>query len=196
MTGARPALAQNGEGSGQGSELRLRPGDAVRLEVRDEPELAGEYLIDRDGQALLPIVGLVNVAGRSFEDVRREVREAYGRQVARAEVRLTPVLRIAVLGEVTRPGLVAADPTYTLADLIASAGGLSPSADRNAIHLVRAGAPVVTLPVEELATSRIQVLPGDQVQVDRRSWIQENLSIFVGYGASVLAALVTALVLR
>jgi protein involved in polysaccharide export with SLBB domain len=106
------------------------------------------------------------------------------------------VLRIAVLGEVIQPGLIPVDPTFTLADIVASAGGLTPSADRGDIALVRDGQRVLTTSIEELALARAAVLSGDQVFVGRRSWVSENIPILVGGGVSVIATLITALILR
>ena len=193
----RLLAAQTPEGVG-GGPLRLRPGDAVRLEVRDEPDLTADYPLDGEGKALLPMIGLVSVAGRPFDDVRRDVIAAYGKEVNDApnRVRITPVLRIAVLGEVMQPGLVPVDPTFGLADVGASAGGLTPSANRRSISLVRDGQPLVTTSMDELALVRTSILSGDQVVVGRRSWVQENMPILVGGAVSVVGALITALVLR
>ena len=181
-----------------GEPLRLRPGDSVRLEVRDEPELLGDYAVDTEGHVLLPLVGLVSVVGRPFEEVRRDLLSAFGRELtdAAGRVRVTPVLRIAVLGEVMHPGLVPVDPTFSLADILASAGGLTPSADRKAISLVRDGQPLLTTTMDELLQVRTSIHSGDQVVVGRRSWINENMSILVGGSVSVMAALLTALLLR
>lgn len=176
--------------------IRLLPGDAVRLEVGDEPELAGDYPVDGSGTALLPLIGLKRVTDRPFEEVRLELMDAYAKELSRPMVRLTPVFRIAVLGEVNRPGLVSVDPTFSLADVVASAGGLAPTADRDAIHLVRGGERLMTSTADQLTLARTQILSGDQVMVGRQSWFQDNLPIFVGASASVVAALVTALVLR
>ena len=176
--------------------LVLRPGDALRLEVRDEPGLTGEYRVDDQGSALLPLLGVVRVAGRDFEEVRREVIAGFARELVRPEVRLMPLLRIAVLGEVARPGLVSVDPTYGLAELVAHAGGLTPTADRERISLIRDGRPVLTVTAESLPTVEAALRSGDQVIVGRRGWLIDNLPVFIGAGTSVVAALITALVLR
>jgi polysaccharide export outer membrane protein len=190
-----PLAAQSTD---DGEALRLRPGDALRLEVRDEPELLGDYAVDSEGTVLLPLVGHVSVVGRPFDEVRRDVLAAYGRELADANgrVRVTPVLRIAVLGEVMQPGLVPVDPTFTMADVLASAGGLTPAADRGSISLVRDGRSVLTTSMDELAMVQAPIHSGDRVVVGRRSWMQDNLSILVGGGVSVVAALITALLLR
>jgi polysaccharide export outer membrane protein len=178
--------------------LRLRPGDALRLEIRDEPQMRGDYPVDVEGLSLLPLVGLVPVAGRPFDQVRRDVLAAYGRELAEASerVRVTPVMRIAVIGEVMRPGLVPVDPSFALADVLASAGGVTPFANRKSISLMREGQPVLVTTIDDIGAVRVAIQSGDQLFVRRRSWVQDNMPILVGGGVSVLATLLTALILR
>jgi polysaccharide biosynthesis/export protein len=193
----RLLAAQTADGSG-GETYRLRPGDALRIEIRDEPSQGGNFTVDDSGRALLPLIGFVRVAGRPFDEVRREVLAAYERELVdpASRVRVTPVLRISVLGEVMSPGLVPVDPTFSLADVVASAGGLTSQANRKSISLVRDGETVVTTSLDELAQVRTPILSGDHVVVGRRSWMYENMSILVGGAVSVAAAVVTALILR
>jgi polysaccharide export outer membrane protein len=176
--------------------VRLRAGDAVRLEVRDEPDLTGEYRVDESGRVLLPLIGMVQVAGRAFEDVRRDVDAAYGRELANGEARITPLLRIAVMGEVREPGLFPVDPTYTLADVLALAGGLGPEADHDEIELVREGQRVWSGTDAEAVALVRALQSGDQVIVGRRSWVSMNSPALIGAGASLVVAIVTTLLLR
>ena len=176
--------------------LRLRPGDGVRLEVRDEPQLAGEYLVDERGQVLLPLVGLVEVAGRDFEAVRRAVVADFRGELAHEDVRLTPLIRIAVLGEVRQPGLYPVDPTYSLADVLAGAGGLGPEADRDRVELVRDGRVVRSVSEADAVALGEALRSGDQVVVARRSWFSQNSQAVLGAGISILVALTTALLVR
>ena len=191
---AAPAAAQSA-GVVDGA-VRLRAGDAVRLEVRDEPTLGGEIRVDEGGEILLPLVGLVAVAGRDFTDVRREVLAAYGRELAHREVRLTPLLRIAVLGEVRNPGLYPVDPTHTLGDVLALAGGLGPDADRSHIRIVREGRVLNDVREQDAPALAQPLRSGDQVVVGRRGWAGANSAALVGAGASLLVAVLTSLILR
>ena len=175
--------------------LRLRPGDAVRLQVRDEPDLAGEFPVDESGEVMLPLIGLVRVAARDFEEVRREVAAGFDRELSQGEISLTPLLRIAVLGEVREPSLYAVDPTHTLADVLALAGGLSPSADASRITLVRDGA-AIELSAGERGGLDQGLRSGDQIVVGRRSWVSENLAIIVSAATSLTVAVITTLLLR
>ncbi len=176
--------------------LRLRPGDAVRLLVRDEPGLKGEYTVDPEGQILLPMVGLTRVAGRDFDEVRREVVDRYGHELVRGEVQIVPLLRIAVLGEVRQPALYPVDPTYTLADVLALAGGLAGSADPKHVALVRGGQTIPLVVRDGAPTLDAGFRSGDQLVVGRRSWLRENATALVTTGASIAVAVVTALVVR
>lgn len=178
------------------AEQSLRPGDGVYLQVRDEPELAGEYPVAEDGRVLLPLIGFVSVAARPFDVVRAEVRERYGRELVDPEIQVSPRIRIAVLGEVRQPGLFPVDPMLTVAEIIATAGGLTPSANRDRIEVLREGEVVVAEVVPESRVSEIRVRSGDQIVVGRQGWLRENLPIVLSAGASIVVAAVTSLILR
>lgn len=185
----------------------LRPGDRVLFELLAEPALVpespdiailspAELTVDDEGRVLLPVAGLVQIAGRPFGEVRREVERKVAAEFRRGAVRLTPLLRIAVLGEVRAPGLFSADPTMRLADILAAAGGLTESADRGDVRLVRAGEADLVRTQAELAASPVLLRSGDRIVVGRRSWAAENLPFLIGAGASIAAALVTSLLIR
>jgi protein involved in polysaccharide export with SLBB domain len=193
MWSAEPCLAQSEPSAGP---LRLRPGDSVRLEVRDEPALRGDFLVDDGGQVLLPILGLVDVAGRDFAEVRREVVNRFDRELERAEIRLIPLLRIAVLGEVRQPSLYPVDPTFTLLDVLALAGGLSPSADPRRVSLVRDGRTMELTMQAGSSALEAGLRSGDQVVVGRRSWLRENMAVVMTTAASIGIAVFTAVLVR
>jgi polysaccharide export outer membrane protein len=178
----------------------------VRLQVFLEQGLASisgldlrapmEYDVGADGQAFIPVVGPIRVAGRDFAEVRREIEHAVTREFASATVRVTPVLRIAVLGEVRAPRLLPVDPTVTVADVIAAVGGLTEMADRDEIQLVRGGQIVLDVSADELVGLQDRLQSGDRIMVGRRSWVSQNTPFLLGAGASVLAAVLTSLLLR
>src|SRR5690606_18676657 len=107
----------------------------------------------------------------------------------------SPLLRIAVLGEVRSPSLYAVDPTHTLADLLALAGGFTPSADRDRVLRVRDGAED-ELSGEEQVDLAQGLRSGDQIVVVRRSWFSENAALLLSTGVSITVAVLTALILR
>ena len=177
-------------------DVRLRPGDVVRLQVEGEGAMNGDYPVLRDGTVLLPMVGLMPVGGRPFDEAAGEIRAAYGVELRDASVTVTPVLRVAVLGEVRQPGLMHLDPTYTLTDVLAAAGGLTPDGAPDDVTLLRDGRPF-RLSIETGAVTDLPPLrSGDQLVVGRRSWIDRNLPVLVSAGGTVVAAFITSLILR
>ena len=173
--------------------LRLRPGDAVRLLIAEDSLLSGDYPVAEDGDALFPIVGLLRVGGRDFTDVRRDLAAALSRELRGPGFQITPLMRVAVLGEVRAPGLYLIDPTFAVSDVLAQAGGLLESANPRGIRLLRVGGEPRAV---DPARPDVALRPGDQLIVARRSWVRENMSIFVGAIASVAAAAATALIVQ
>src|SRR5262245_60945105 len=119
--------------SAQTPENRLRPGDGVRIEVKYEPDLSKEYVIGADGQLFLPTIGKIKAADRPFSELHEDLMRAFATELADPVVRITPLVRISVLGEVRAPGLFLIDPTFTVMDVLARAGGLLPTANPHRI---------------------------------------------------------------
>lgn len=195
-----------GQASPSGRGVRLGPGDAVRMELYpDRAMLAGgglgsgvprDFYVDESGHVLLPVAGAVRVEGRDFEEVRAEVERAFAAEFHDALVRLVPLLRISVLGEVRMPGLVPVDPTMTLSDVVAAAGGLTNLADESNIRLMRGGEVVSVSSAQDIVQRRDPLVSGDQIVVGRKSWASQNSPWLIGAAASVLASVLTALLVR
>lgn len=175
--------------------VQLRPGDGVRIEIKDEKDLSGEFEIGIDGSILLPAIGSIRVAERPFDEVERDLRSAYGAQLLNPVLRVTPLVRIAVLGEVRQPGLLLVDPTHAVADVLARAGGLLPSGNQKRIA-IRTQSGTLVGHYDFTSPAMVQLSSGDQIMVPRRGWMSENLGIFLGAAGSVAVALITAVVLR
>ncbi|MEX2283320.1 MAG: polysaccharide biosynthesis/export family protein [Gemmatimonadota bacterium] len=179
-----------------GTAVHLRAGDAVRVEIKDEPNFSGEFILGSDGELLLPTIGRVKVAARPFPDVEAELRRAYALELVEPVIRITPLVRISVLGEVRAPGLFLIDPTYTITDVIARAGGLMPTANANKITTRRADGVVVAQFRFGSPPMGTKLASGDEITVERRSWASEHLGILLSAGGSVAVALITSALIR
>jgi polysaccharide export outer membrane protein len=162
------------------------------LDVRERRD----YDVDSNGQVLLPVAGLVDVGGRDFAEVRTEVERAFAQEFSGALIRLIPLLRISVLGEVRTPGLLPVDPTMAVSDVLAAAGGLTDLASQGDIRLIRNGEAISVTSARDVVGLRASLLSGDQIVVGRRSWVSQNTPFLIGAGASVMAAVLTALLVR
>ena len=177
-------------------DLVLRAGDEIRVEIKDEVLLNGEYTVDQEGRVLLPLIGLKDVTHGPFSAVRRELLEAYAHELTEPVVILTPLMRISVLGEVRAPGVFPVDPSHTLADMIATAGGLTIEADTERISIIRAGIVFETTIDPRTGDLSLPMQSGDQIVVGRRSTLSQNLPIFLSALTSVAVAVVTSLLIR
>lgn len=195
-----PAWAPAGLGAQDSSvdvPVRLRTGDVVRLAIEAEPELSGEYAVGTDGVVIFPLGGPVQVAGRDFDEVERDIRARLARELAPGlAIQVVPLFQVAVLGEVRMPGLHPVDATLRVADVLAMAGGFTPLADRSRIELIRDERTTLALDEELSAGGGPPLRPGDRVMVGRVGWFRENLGVVIGAVGSLTVAVVTGLIVR
>ena len=176
--------------------LVLRPGDALRVQVQEEATWSGNFEILEDGTVLLRPLGLVQVAGRPFAEVKDELLRAYQRELVNAAVTITPLVRIAVLGEVQKPGVLPVDPTLNLADVVAMAGGVTALGDPKKIRVVRDGRAIAARLDPKSATRTLALRSGDQIFVGRRNWLSQNTPILLGALSSITVAVVASILVR
>ncbi len=124
----------------------LGPGDAIAITIFNVPEYSGSQQVSADGALNLPVVGSVNVNGLTLLQAGSVIATAY-----RSELRYPQVtvvlekprpLRIAVSGEVSRPGLYSLAPEGdaqfpTVAQALQTAGGVTQAADLRSVQLRR-----------------------------------------------------------
>jgi polysaccharide biosynthesis/export protein len=161
----------------------LQPGDLIRVQVFQEPDLDRELRVSKDSAVVLPLIGPVSVDGRTVREVETDVTRRYDADyLVNPHVNIT-VLQYAprhlnVMGAVNAPGAVVLPPEepMTLLDAIARAGGFNRLADRKRVQLSR------TLPDGSIQTETIDikslteggsnrswfVLPGDNITVPER----------------------------
>ena len=172
----------------------LRPGDRIRLKVWREPDLSGDFAIDEDGIAVFPKVGRLDVQEISTDSLKALLIARYAESLRSPSVEVTLLRRVNVLGSVKTPGLYYVDPTMTVSDALALAGGVNPDGKQNSFELLRDGK---RLPVELSLDSRLADSPmqsGDQLRVPQRSWLSRNTGII---GAAITSlALIFAATLR
>ena len=160
----------------------LGPGDGLSLRFLAANELSGPFNLLSDGTASLPLLGNVRLNGLTLSQASQWLETLYKRQLLRPELQLsieTPrPLRIALIGQVSRPGLYTLTPTEasqtevavsisclpTLVAAIQKAGGITAEADLRSVMLQR------RLPGETGAYKRTRlnllalILEGDQQQ--------------------------------
>ena len=155
---------------------RFVPGDKISLRVYGEEELGGEFQVQDDGSIDFPLIGSVQAAGLSQNELARDVEaklaDGFLKQPQVTVVVLQRAnLEVSVLGSVGSPGRIAFVEKLTLVQAISTAGGLSPLAAPKRVKLTREGpnGPETTvISVKDITEGRrqdIELRPGDIVFV-------------------------------
>ncbi len=139
----------------QADAYLLGAGDGLELKFLAAKELTGPVEILNDGTASLPLLGSVQLGGITLSQATQWLEKLYQRQLLRPELQLSVVrprpLRVALVGEVERPGLytlttseasnteakVSISGLPTLVDGIQKAGGITAYADLTQVELQR-----------------------------------------------------------
>ena len=177
--------------------ILIGPGDAVKVLIPAEKDLSGQFTVDEDGRLTLPMLGVVRVRDRPWSGLRDSLIAAYAQHGLRNNaVTLTPLRRVEVLGEVTKPGQYFADPTVSLAGAVALAGGATPAGDLHHVHVVRNGTTLVESGSIEGLLLKGGVQSGDQIFVDRRSWFERNTALVASIIVSTSGIIVALIQIR
>jgi len=174
----------------------IRPGDVVQIKVWREQDYSGDFTVDSRGIVTVPLLGQIAVRGRAAEWVSDSLRHAYQQFLKNPSIEITVLRRVAVSGEVTKPGLYPADATITIGELVALAGGVTPNGDQKKVALLRDGRIIISGLGPGTVLQNSQVQSGDQVFVPQRSWFSRNGGVFIYGGISVVSAVIVALLVR
>lgn len=183
---AVPAAAQ---------DASLRPGDAIRVEIWLEKELSGEFPVAVDGTVTLPLLGRQRLVDIPVSAVRDTLIAQYQVYLRNPSIDVTPIRRVSVLGQVQKPGLYGADPTLSLAGVVALAGGAAPDGDLNRIRIVREGVVFREKVGAGETLSGANIRSGDQIIVEQRSWLARNSQFVIGALLSLATSIATTLII-
>jgi polysaccharide export outer membrane protein len=124
-------------------EYVLGPGDEIDIVVRRTPEVSRPVAVRPDGYVTLPLFDDVMAAGLTPSELDAKLTELFAGRLRDPEVSVIatkvrePV--VYVIGEVKNPAVLALRDAPTAMQAIALAGGLSRSAARNDVAVIRVG---------------------------------------------------------
>lgn len=174
----------------------LAPGDVVKIQIWQEPDLSGLFRVADDGQITLPLLGPRPVTQLSVEQLRSGLMQDYAYHLKNPSVEVSVLRRLSVLGAVQQPGIYDVEPSARLGDVLALAGGVTTDGNQNDIDIVRDGG----LIAEDLALTAVigdRVRSGDQIMVDEKSWMSRNGGkLLIGIGTTVTALAIREMVFK
>jgi len=122
----------------------LAPDDLVLIKVFQEEDLDSKLRISKDGTITFPLIGVVNIGGKTPQEAANVIKDVLGKRFVRnPQVNITVIeyakRRFTVLGQVQRPGVYSMPDRDSLALLqaIGMAGGYTRNADPAKITLKR-----------------------------------------------------------
>jgi len=135
-TGPAPA-------AGRSAEYTIGRNDVLRITVYDHPDLTSVVRVSGSGTIMFPLVGRVDVAGLTVNEVEQRLRDLLAdgyivNPLVTVFIEEYRSRKITILGEVVKPGLYELTGDATLLEIISKAGGLSRDAGERAVIKKRA----------------------------------------------------------
>ena len=158
----------------------LGPGDVLRIQVFQNPDLTTETRVSEKGSITYPLIGAIDVGGLAIGVAEKKIAEALkkGGFVRQPQVNIVLMQmrgsQVSVLGQVNRPGRFPLETLSRVSDMLAAAGGATPGGDDFAIVTgLRNGKPfrkVIDIPalyLSEKSDEDIFLAGGDTIYVHR-----------------------------
>lgn len=167
-TGREPAAIPPPAAAAIDSGYRLAPGDRLRINVFNQPDLSGEFQLDSEGRFSMPLIGTVEADGLTPAALEQHLVDRF-----RPDYLVNPRVFIQVLnarlyyliGEAQGTGAFPYVPGMTYLTAIANAGGFTYRAKQDFVYVIRGDDPEqreLKLSVDE------KVQPGDIIRVAER----------------------------
>ena len=175
-----PAPSQAGIGD---YNYHIGPQDTVNVIVWRNPELSGTIPVRPDGKITTPLVDDLQALGKTPTELARDMEKALAKYIREPVVTVIvekstgPVdEQVRVIGEVTKPEVLAYRKDLTLLDVMIAVGGLTDFADGNAARIFRVseGGKLYSVRLRDLLkrgdiSANVEMRPGDIVIVPQ-SW--------------------------
>lgn len=163
------------------SDTSLGTGDSFEVRVYRHEDLSDTYRVNSAGTISFPLIGRVEVAGRSPGQVEAAIRDQLADgylinpQVA-VVVQEYRSKQISISGQVETPGTIAYADGMTIIEALSRAGGFTDMARQNAVTVTREqtggeGSVQYTIPVADIRDAEAPnffVRPGDVIHVPER----------------------------
>ncbi len=114
----------------------LGAGDAIRVQVFQNPDLTIETRVSENGSITYPLIGAVDLGGLSIAAAEKRIADALqkGGFIRQPQVNIVLIQirgnQVSVLGQVNRPGRFPLETANTrLSDMLANAGGATQGGD-------------------------------------------------------------------
>jgi protein involved in polysaccharide export with SLBB domain len=177
------------------------PGDRIFVKVEQGATGFADTLVVREGKRLdIPQMGEVSLDGVLRSELEGSLSAHLGKYLRSPTVKATPLLRLAIIGAVGRPGFFYTPADMPLSDILMKAGGPTPDADLAKVTVRREGDVIIdesntaTALRGGMSADMLNLQAGDEIRVGRES--HTNWRLFIPIATTVASLLITYFVRR
>lgn len=176
----------------------FQAGDRILLHVEGDSALSDTFTVVAGPALRLPNIGEVSLAGVRRGDIEAHLTRELGRYINDPVLQARALIRVSVVGEVTRPGFYAVPIDLVLTDALMLAGGATQHARVDRLSIVRgnsalwSGNQLQTEIARGATLDQLGIRAGDRIQVPGQrdpesSW--RVLGIIVGSLATAVGVI-------
>jgi protein involved in polysaccharide export with SLBB domain len=149
-------------------------GDRILLHVEGDSALTDTFTVVAGPALRLPNIGEIPLAGVQRGDIEAHLKSALGRYINDPVIQARALIRVSVVGEVTRPGFYAVPIDLVLADALMLAGGTTREARVDRLSILRGSSSLWGGEKLQAAIARgatlddLGIRGGDRIQVPGR----------------------------
>ena len=166
-----PAAAQTQAQSVESKDFIVGPEDVLEVQVWDNKDLNQVVFVRPDGKTSLPLVGEIQAAGKTVQELQDYLSAVYAKTIKGAavtviikEIKSRPVYFVGGFG---KPGAMQLTRDLTLLQAVALVGGVTPGADAERGFVLRQDKQIpidfTKLTQKGDLTQNIKLEPGDSV---------------------------------
>lgn len=180
---------------------RLGPEDVISVDVFDQPNYSRANLtVPPNGRISYPLIGHLMIAGRTIEELEKEITEKLSEYIREPKVAVQLVqvhsLKFMVIGDVATPGIYEMTRRMSVTEALAKAGYITRFGDLSKVSVLRMqkdgntiALPVNMKEVERGKAQDVYLVPGDTVVVPGNKFksVDKVLSVVtLGYWMRVI----------
>lgn len=173
----------------------FHPGDRIALIVEGHAAMSDTLTVRTGRTLLLPDLPPIDLQGVLRAELHEHLTREIGKYIREPKIRAVPLMRVAILGKVGRPGFYGLPADALLSDAIMVAGGPAADADlaksvvRRGTERLLAHRDVSTALSDGITLDQLDVRAGDEIIVGEK----KKINVFAALGVvTSLAALFAA----
>lgn len=150
------------------------PGDRIVLSVEGDTALTNTFTVRAGGLLSLPNLPDASLTGILRSELQSHLTTHIARYLRNPSVTASSLIRLAVIGEVQRPGFYPVPADVPLSDIVMTAGGPTQAADLGRMTIRRGSVELLSpndlriAVVNGLTVDQLNLLSGDEISVGAR----------------------------